>query len=1095
MPTRSHKFYTQLISFVTATLTPLNIIHFLHSLRLIGLAVISLPAFAAAHVIGERIENPAQIDPDASYVLVSKHTGAVIDSEGRTVTNLANLYPAVHDGSTFQMWRFEPRPSGSYYIFNRANDKVILVPSGSKNPGMSVVQDRNRNSQRNDWRLEGAGGGYFRIINQNSDLPLAVADLAHPTGADIIQTTVGANDAQLWAIHRAEAPFAEAPDFSMRGFATHGAGVTGGAGGDLVVVSTAEELKHHIARAEPLVILVEGTIDLPSNPDTPHSNPNQRMYTVASNKTIIGLPGAHIRYGGFNIRSENVIIRNLTFSRAYDDSINIEHGGSRVWIDHNEFFDGADGLVDIKRESDFITVSWNILRDHDKTALLGHDDNHTADRGHLRVTYHHNWFRNSEQRNPRVRYARTHVFNNLYEDIGGYCIGIGVEAQIISEANYVLSANSGYRLYDKASQPGFFRDTNSVFSRLNNDLDEATDSGIDWDPSAYYIAAPNHVLNVPHLVRNFAGPGVLTLEDLAVVIDPPAVLQAPLSRRANIGTSTTFTVAAGGTGPLFYAWSHNGELLDRADGPELTIDNITFDDAGEYTVTVSNGFGESDSASAYLTVDPTVLAPVFENPPRSQSVAAGGTATFHAEANGTAPLAYLWRRDGTVIDGAEDAFLLLSDVSDADAAVYTVTVSNSAGTITSAPFFLAVPPAAPAPLFADIFADGNRGGQSPPDSVAWFTSSGSSNFTATGGAATQSVSSSRTLLAYFTDSSANPVVAGMDQRLVFEFDFRFSGFDSGQDAGVPTLRAALLRSVFNPAATSGTGFTASGSPNTNARVHGDFGSNNPSNRPFDLYEGYTALAVVQGTVQPTAGYLARRENPQAALLGNLAAFTQVGPDAPPPLTVAVNTAYRGSLSVLRTEEGHLLRFSIVRLSDGATIMELKALDTTAAFSAFDTVAFHLSKAGSSSNYDFVLTRGSVWLESIANTSTFAGWIDATGLPPALRGRHVSPTGDGVANVFKFIAGLEPLTPSTNPFDPVLHAADNGHYLALAFTRRPGLGDVTLTVQTSPDLGFAIDLGSVEVHATPNDDGTEKVLVRSAVPLSETRLQFMRVVAE
>ncbi|MCC5805208.1 MAG: RICIN domain-containing protein [Opitutales bacterium] len=1066
-----------------------------HSLRLIALAAFLMPVFAAAHIIGERLEDAALIDPEASYVLVNKHTGAVIDSEGRTVTNLANLYPAVNDGSTFQMWRFEPRPTGSFYIFNRANDKVILVPGGSKNPGVSVVQDRNRNSLRNDWRLEAGDGGYFRIVNRNSDLPLAVSDPAHPTGADIIQTTVAAHDTQLWAVHRAEAPFTEAPDFSMRGFATHGAGVTGGAGGDLVVVSTAEELKRHIARAEPLVILVEGTIDLPSNPDTPHSNPNHRMYTVASNKTIIGLPGAHIRYGGFNIRSENVIIRNLTFSGAHDDSINIEHGGSRVWIDHNEFFDGADGLVDIKRESDFITVSWNILRDHDKTALLGHDDNHTADRGHLRVTYHHNWFRNSEQRNPRVRYARTHVFNNLYEDIGGYCIGIGVEAQIISEANYVVSANSGYRLYDKASQPGFFRDTDSVFSGLNNDLDETTDSGIDWDPSDYYTAAPNHVLNVPHLVRNFAGPGVLTLEELGVVIDPPSVLQAPLSRTANIGTSTTFTVVAGGTGPLFYAWSHNGQPLDGADGPELTLHGITLVDAGEYAVTVSNGFGESDSASAYLTVDPTVLPPTFENPPQSKSVADGGTAIFHAGANGTAPLTYLWQRDGAVIDGEENASLVLTNVAEADAAVYTVTVSNAAGSITSAPFFLAVPPPPAAPLVNDTFADGNRGGQSPPESLAWFTSSGSSNFTATVGAATQQVSSSRTLLAYFTDSSANPVVPGLNQKLVFEFDFRFSGFDSGQDDGAPTLRAALLRSVANPAATSGTGFTASGATNTNARVHGDFGSNNPSNRPFDLYEGYTALAVVQGSVQPTAGYLARRDNPHAALLGNLTAFTQVGPDASPPLTMTANTAYRGRLSVLRMEQGHLLRFSVVRISDSATIMEFEALDTTAAFSAFDTVAFHLSKAGSSSNYNFVLNGGSVWLESTADTSTFAGWIDATGLPPGLRAPHISPTGDGVANVFKFIVGLDPLTPSTSPFQHVQHSAGNEQYLALAFPRRQNTGDITLTVQTATDLAFATNLGSVEVSATPRGDGTDDVLVRSAVPLSEAPRQFIRVVAE
>ena len=50
------------------------------------------------------------------------------------------------------------------------------------------------------------------------------------------------------------------------------------------------------------------------------------------------------------------------------------------------------GYVDIIRESNYITVSWNHFHNHDLTSLVGHDDNYTADRGKLKVTYHHNWF-------------------------------------------------------------------------------------------------------------------------------------------------------------------------------------------------------------------------------------------------------------------------------------------------------------------------------------------------------------------------------------------------------------------------------------------------------------------------------------------------------------------------------------------------------------------------------------------------------------------------------------------------------------------------------------------------------------------------------
>jgi pectate lyase len=89
---------------------------------------------------------------------------------------------------------------------------------------------------------------------------------------------------------------------------------------------------------------------------------------------------------------------------------------TRVWIDHNTLSHGYDGAIDIKRASDYVTVSWNHVFNHDKDMLLGHsDDNGSEDIGHLRVTYHHNWFDGTVQRNPRVRFGNpVHVFNNYY---------------------------------------------------------------------------------------------------------------------------------------------------------------------------------------------------------------------------------------------------------------------------------------------------------------------------------------------------------------------------------------------------------------------------------------------------------------------------------------------------------------------------------------------------------------------------------------------------------------------------------------------------------------------------------------------------------
>ena len=216
---------------------------------------------------------------------------------------------------------------------------------------------------------------------------------------------------------------------------------TGGAGGATVAVDTAAELLGAIGRPEPLTICVSGTITLPAG-----------MYDVASNKSIVGVGAtAGITGGGFNIglpastattlpadAVRNVIIQNLTFRNASDDSINVQMFSHHVWIDHNDLSRGYDGLIDIKRGSSYVTVSWNHTHHHTKNMLLGHDDKNGAqDTGRLKVSYHHNWFDATPQRNPRVRFGEpVHVYNNYFfytTDTGVACQN---NAGCLVEGNY-----------------------------------------------------------------------------------------------------------------------------------------------------------------------------------------------------------------------------------------------------------------------------------------------------------------------------------------------------------------------------------------------------------------------------------------------------------------------------------------------------------------------------------------------------------------------------------------------------------------------------------------------------------------------------------
>jgi pectate lyase len=219
-------------------------------------------------------------------------------------------------------------------------------------------------------------------------------------------------------------------------------GTTGGAGGPTVEVDTAAEFVSAIAQSGPLNICVVGTIVLPGP-----------MHNVASDKTIVGVSStAGLTGGGLNIglpvsdsttapppdAVHNVIVRNLSFRTWTDDAINVQMFSHHVWLDHNDLAQGYDGAIDIKRGSSYVTVSWNHTHNHTKNMLLGHDDGNGAqDIGRLKVTYHHNWFDQTPQRNPRVRFGEpVHVYNNYYlhnTDVGIAC---QASAGCLVEGNY-----------------------------------------------------------------------------------------------------------------------------------------------------------------------------------------------------------------------------------------------------------------------------------------------------------------------------------------------------------------------------------------------------------------------------------------------------------------------------------------------------------------------------------------------------------------------------------------------------------------------------------------------------------------------------------
>src|SRR6185369_6261300 len=121
------------------------------------------------------------------------------------------------------------------------------------------------------------------------------------------------------------------------------------------------------------------------------------------------------------------------------DYIGLEGGSHHIWVDHCDFEQVYDGMVDVTHGSDYVTVSWNVFRLQKKCSLVGHSDSASAqaeDTGHLNVTFHHNYYVDVDERMPRMRFGNAHVFNLYCENLVGNGIQSTANAATLVENVY-----------------------------------------------------------------------------------------------------------------------------------------------------------------------------------------------------------------------------------------------------------------------------------------------------------------------------------------------------------------------------------------------------------------------------------------------------------------------------------------------------------------------------------------------------------------------------------------------------------------------------------------------------------------------------------
>ena len=97
----------------------------------------------------------------------------------------------------------------------------------------------------------------------------------------------------------------------------------------------------------------------------------------------------------------------------------------------------------------------------------------------------------------------------------------------------------------------------------------------------------------------------------------PSIVTQPASLYKGAGQSATFSVTATGTGPFTYQWSKDGNPIAGANAASLAFAAVAAQDAGRYSVSVSNDVGAVLSQEGELTV---VALPTIVTPPTPVNV-------------------------------------------------------------------------------------------------------------------------------------------------------------------------------------------------------------------------------------------------------------------------------------------------------------------------------------------------------------------------------------------------------------------------------------------------------------------------------------------
>ncbi|AJP05029.1 pectate lyase [Streptomyces cyaneogriseus subsp. noncyanogenus] len=316
------------------------------------------------------------------------------------------------------------------------------------------------------------------------------------------------------------------------GYATQNGGTTGGAGGQTVRATTGTAIHAALcgraSSSTPITIEVEGTINHGNTSKVSGGSCSTADGVIElkqiSNVTIVGVgSGAVFDQLGIHIRdSRNIIIQNVTVRNVKKsgsptsnggDAIGMESNVRNVWVDHVTLeasggeSEGYDGLFDMKDNTQYVTLSYSVLRNSGRGGLIGSSESDTSN-GY--VTFHHNMYENIDSRAPLLRGGIAHIYNNHYVSLNESGINSRAGARAKVDNNYFKDSKDVLgTFYTDAA--GYWQVSGNIFDNVTWSAPGSENKPAGPDPqsnttvSIPYSYSLDGAACVPDIVRQTAG--------------------------------------------------------------------------------------------------------------------------------------------------------------------------------------------------------------------------------------------------------------------------------------------------------------------------------------------------------------------------------------------------------------------------------------------------------------------------------------------------------------------------------------------------------------------------------------------------------------